>query len=197
MRLAMTSTKGGTGKTTSAVYLATAFHETGRTLLVDADPQGSALLWSQQGEGLPFPTISLPVTDLHKRLTDIGQDYVHVVIDTPPGDVAIIRSAILAAQTALVPVTPTGLDINRMRPTFELLAEMEGVNPVEVGVLLTKVRRGTRSAREAREVLAEMQYPILDAEIPLAEAYAVSFGTVPEIGAYADVFAELPTEVAV
>lgn len=197
MRLAMTSTKGGTGKTTSAVYLATAFHETGRTLLVDADPQGSALLWSQQGEGLPFPTISLPVTDLHKRLTDIGQDYVHVVIDTPPGDVAIIRSAILAAQTALVPVTPTGLDINRMRPTFELLAEMEGVNPVEVGVLLTKVWRGTRSAREAREVLAEMQYPILDAEIPLAEAYAVSFGTVPEIGAYADVFAELPTEVAV
>ncbi len=197
MRLAMTSTKGGTGKTTSAVYLATAFRETGRTLLVDADPQGSALLWSQQGEGLPFSTISLPVTDLHKRLTDIGQDYVHVVIDTPPGDAAIIRSAILAAQMALVPVTPTGLDVNRMRPTFELLAEMEGVNPVEVGVLLTKVRRGTRSAREAREVLAEMQYPILDAEIPLAEAYAVSFGTVPEIGAYADVFAELATGVAV
>ena len=48
MRLALISTKGGTGKTTSAVYLATALHRIGRTLLVDADPQLSALTWSQQ-----------------------------------------------------------------------------------------------------------------------------------------------------
>lgn len=192
MRLAMTSTKGGTGKTTSAVYLATAFHETGRTLLVDADPQGSALLWSQQGDGLPFPTVSLPVSDLHKRLGDLGQGYDHVVIDTPPGDTTIIRSAVIAAEVTLVPVTPTGLDLNRMRPSFELIAETEALTPVEVGVVLTKVRRGTRSARDARAVLSELQYPTFDAEIPLAERYAGSFGTVPtDFGAYAAVFTEL------
>lgn len=196
MRIATVNTKGGTGKTTSAVFLAIGLHRQGRTLLVDADPQASSLLWSQQGEGLPFPTISLPVRDLHKRLTELGKDYEHVVIDTPPGDLGIIRSAVLAVQTAIVPVAPTGLDLNRMRPTFELLAELEASNPVEVGVLLTKVRRGTRSAGEARQVLDELGYPILETEIPLTEAYAGSFGTVPaDLSAYADLLGELSGQV--
>jgi chromosome partitioning protein len=179
MRLAVVNTKGGTSKTTSAVYLAAGLYRRGRTLLVDADPQGSALLWSQQGGGLPFTTVSLPVRDLPRRLEDLGQDYASIVIDTPPGDVGIIRSAILAVDLAVVPVSPTGLDLNRMRPTFELLAELEAVNPVNVGVLLTKVRRRTRSAAVIRAVLEERGYPVLDAEVPLAEAYASSFGTAP------------------
>jgi hypothetical protein len=60
-------------------------------------------------------------------------------------------------------------------------------------VLLTKVRRGTRSRREARDVLTELDYPVMDTEIPLAEwPYAVSFGTSPsEFGAYDDLLAEL------
>jgi hypothetical protein len=60
-------------------------------------------------------------------------------------------------------------------------------------VLLTKVRSGTRSRREAREALLELDYPVLDTEIPLAEwPYAVGFGTAPrEFGAYDDLLAEL------
>lgn len=192
MRLAVVNTKGGTSKTTSAVYLASGLHGHGRTLLVDADPQGSALLWSQQGGGLPFTTVSLPVRDLPRRLHDLGQAYSSVVIDTPPGDVGIIRSAVMAVDLAIVPVSPTGLDLNRMRPTFELLAELEAVNPVSVGVLLTKVRRGTRSAIAIRTVLEERGYPVLDAEVPLAEAYASSFGTAPtDLGHYRLVLDEL------
>lgn len=192
MRLATVSTKGGTGKTTSAVFLATGLHGHGRTLLVDADPQSSSLLWSQQGEGLPFSTISLPTKDLHKRLGDLGRGYDHIVIDTPPGDLAIIRSAVLAVDTAIVPVSPTGIDLNRLLPTFEILAELEAVNPVEVGVLLTKVRKGTRSAGGARQVLNELGYPVLDTEIPLAEMYAGSFGVLPDhLGAYDNLLREL------
>lgn len=192
MRLAVVNTKGGTSKTTSAVYLASGLHRLGRTLLVDADPQGSALVWSQQDGGLPFTTVGLPVRDLPKRLLDLGRDYAHVVIDTPPGDTAIIRGAIIAAELAIVPVSPSGLDLNRVRPTFELLAELETVNPLSVGVLLTKVRRGTRSAGVIRSVLEERGYPVLETEIPLAEAYASSFGTVPqEVGHYGRVLSEL------
>lgn len=192
MRLAVVNTKGGTSKTTSAVYLAAGLHRRGRTLLVDADPQGSALLWSQQGEGLPFTTVSLPVRDLPRRMGDLGQDYAFVVVDTPPGDLGIIRPAIMAVDLAIVPVSPTGLDLNRVRPTFELLAELETLNPVNVGVLLTKVRRRTRSAAVIRTVLEERGYPVLDAEIPLAEAYASSFGTAPtDLAHYGAVLDEL------
>ena len=90
-------------------------------------------------------------------------------------------------------MSPTGLDLNRISPTFEILAEIGVSHPVDVGVLLTKVRRGTRSRREARDVLTELEYPVMETEIPLAEwPYAVSFGTSPpEFGAYDDLLAEL------
>jgi chromosome partitioning protein len=192
LRIATVNTKGGSGKTTSAVFLAVGLHQQGRTLLIDADPQSSSLLWSQQGEGFPFSTVSLPVNDLHKRLDELGKGYDHIVIDTPPGNLGIIRSAVLTVETVIVPVSPTGLDFNRMRPTFELLAELEAANPVDAGVLLTKVRRGTRSAGGARQVLDELGYPVLDTEIPLAELYAGSFGSVPVfLGAYEQLLDEL------
>lgn len=194
MRLALISTKGGTAKTTSAVFLASALHRQGRTLAVDADPQGSLLSWSSGG-GLAFTVVSLPVKDIHRRLADLAADYEHVVIDTPPGELGIIRSAVLAVPLVVVPVSATGLDIDRLRPTWDMLADLEPTHPLglEVAVLLTKVRRGTRSRREAREVLTELGYPVLETEIPLAESpYAVSFGTSPaEFGAYEDLLAEL------
>lgn len=186
------NSKGGVGKTTTAVFLAAGLHQRARTLLVDADPQQSALLWSQQDPIFPFTVVSLPVRDLHRRLADLGHGYEHVIVDTPPGDSGIIRSAVMAVDTVIVPASPTGLDLNRLLPTFELLAELEPVHPVGAGVLLTKVRRGTVSARGVREVLAEVGYPVLDTEIPLAEAYAGSFGLAPiDLGQYADLITEL------
>jgi chromosome partitioning protein len=191
MRLAAVNMKGGVGKTTTCVYLSTLLHRQGRTLAVDTDPQGSLLSWSS---GLPFTVVSLPVQDVHRRLADLAAGYDHVVIDTPPGDTAIIRSAVLAVPLVIVPVSATGLDIDRMSPTWDLLSEIEPAHPLglAVGVLLTRVRRGTRARTEAREVLTDLQYPVLETEIPLSERFSVTFGATPtDFGAYEDLLTEL------
>ncbi len=194
MKIATVNTKGGVGKTTTAVYLAAGLHCTGRTLLVDADRQQSATRWSETEDWPPdLPVVARASADLHRHLPSLGAGFDHVIVDTPPGDLGVIRSAVMAVDMVIVPVAPTGLDVDRMRPTWDLLTEIEPVHPsLVVGVLLTKVRARTLSARGVREVLAQIGYPVLDTEIPLAEQYAGSFGFMPaDLGRYGDLLTEL------
>jgi chromosome partitioning protein len=179
MRIAIVNLKGGTGKTVTAVYLAAALAVRGRTLLVDADPQGSALSWSEEAEGLPFAVVGLPVRDLHKRLNDVLPGLMHAVVDTPPGDRLIVRSAITAVGVILVPIPPSIIDLDRLRPTLDLIAEVDATSPTQTFVLLTRVRAATRSGRLTREILGGMGVSLLDAQIPLRESLSTSFGTIP------------------
>ena len=189
MRLAVVNLKGGTGKTTSATALACALNARGRTLLVDADPQGSALAWSEEAS-FPFPTIGLPVRDLHTRLVQIGPDYDHIVIDTPPGIQAIVRSSVLAADTILIPLAPSGVELRQMGPTFQLLAELEPHTPV-LRVLLTQVHTRTVASRVARDLLAHVEVPLLQTEVPHRQSYRTAFGALPVTEHYEAVLAEL------
>lgn len=69
--------------------------------------------------------------------------------DAPPGRKATIKSAVMAAEALLVPIAPTSVDVDLLRPTYKLLAEIEPVHEVGSAVVLTKMRYGTNSARES------------------------------------------------
>jgi chromosome partitioning protein len=192
MRVALLNTKGGVGKSTTAVYLATGLAARGRTLLVDADLQQTVLRWSElAGDGFP-PTVGLPVRDLHRRLAEVAAGYDHVVIDTPPGNPGISASAARAADVVVIPTSPTLVDIDRLRPTLELLTDVEDTHPVALRVLLTRVRARTIAASGARDYLDRHQLPLLRQPITLREAYGSSFGlVVGDLGEYAAVLEEL------
>jgi chromosome partitioning protein len=197
--VAIAGRKGGVGKTTTAVHLAAGFAREDRTLLVDADPQGSALAWSERAgslskDGRGLVTIGLPVKDLHRRVHELAQDYATVIIDTPPGegDIAITRAALMAADAVVVPLSPTLLDSDTLVATVDLLAETE---PLErerpFAVVLTKVRQRTKSAASIRQALTDLGVPVLTAEVPLRESISLSFGhPIPPDTPYASVLTE-------
>ena len=197
MKVAVANLKGGTGKTISAFFLAAALARYGKTLLVDCDPQGSALSWAEGAEDdgghLAFSVMGLPVRDVHRKLKGFEGDYTHVVLDTPPGEMAITRSALLAADTALVPVPPTAIDLDRVMPTLELVAEVEPLNDLSFQVLLTRVRRISREGRDARLVMEEMGLPVMATEVPQLSFYSDSFGEAVNgrLGEYEHVAQEL------
>ncbi len=72
MRVTVLNLKGGTGKTTTAVYLAGGLARNGRTLLIDADPQRSALSWSEAAGGFAFP-VTNPEISKATSLKDVPQ----------------------------------------------------------------------------------------------------------------------------
>ncbi|QEE09681.1 AAA family ATPase [Bartonella kosoyi] len=113
MIIGLLNQKGGVGKTTLSVNLAASFSRTGaRVLLIDVDPQGSALDWAAAREEAPlFSVVGLPRATVHKEITQIGHSYDYIIIDGPPRVTDLARSALMASDFVLIPVLPSPYDI--------------------------------------------------------------------------------------
>jgi chromosome partitioning protein len=173
--------KGGTSKTTSAVYLAHVWAASGAAvLLVDADPQGSSLRWSEQAPAF-VPCVGLAVRDLHRRLPGIvGDRYDAVVIDTPPleQETGVVQSVLRAAHQVVVPMAPTMIEVDRLPPVWRAMDDVEPLRdgPVDATVLLTRVVHNASSTDAVRGMVAASGHKVLTATIPRLERYALAFG---------------------
>ena len=178
MIVAFLNQKGGVGKTTLALHLAGAWSARGRrVLVVDADPQASALDWADQRlrEGLPrlFGVLGLARETLHKELPDRASENDHLIIDGPPRVAGIARSALLAADLVLIPAQPSPFDGWASSEMLRLLDEARIFRPeLRARMPLTRCAARTVIARETAEALADQDPPMLASRVGQRVAFA-------------------------
>lgn len=185
--------KGGAGKTTGAVHLATALSQRGAAVcLVDADAQASARRWhrkaAQVGEPLPFTLEFLPTPDLTADIDGLAAAYSHVLIDVGPGNADVMLAAIAVADLVVIPLNAREDDREQAKKTHED-CDRFGVAHV---ALMSRVKTSERgSVAITREYCRDLGIPLLHSVVWDLVAIGDAFGGLPTSDAYLPVLAEL------
>lgn len=186
--IAVIQQKGGVGKSTITANLAAELIQLKRSvILLDLDPQQSLTQWAQMGDGLLKGRVRPVDVDERKHqafraaVDTAKRESDHVLLDSPPGFPEAGMLAALVADIALLPVTPSPLDLLAAKQALELMREAQrqrgGKRPV-IAFIPSKVVQSTTLGRDLPEnlkALGEVVLPGISQRIAVAEAVLEGF----------------------
>jgi chromosome partitioning protein len=171
--IALVGNKGGAGKTTLCVNLASALAARGPVVILDADPQRSSLQWRQLSDNENAVPVVDAVDAVEAAIASARADFTHVVVDCPPSVHAEQTGQVLSlCDLALVPVQPSPLDLWATVHIEDKVAAARQTNAALRAVLvINQLEPRTRLSKMMRQALAELALPAAETAIRRRMAY--------------------------
>lgn len=179
MIISILNQKGGVGKTTLSVHIASTLALAGnKVLLIDADVQRSALDWAASRDANPiFSVVGISKNTIHKEVQLLKQNYDYIVIDGPPRVYDVARSAIAASDIILIPVQPSPYDVWSAKEVVDLINEVKEplqiYKKIKAAFIINRKISNTVIGRDVVEALEQYKdIPVLKSYITQRVAYA-------------------------
>jgi len=160
--ISLIARKGGVGKTTLAVNLASEMAAEGaRVHVLDADPQRSASVWAASGAGFLAGRVTAVSATDEKAFQEaiarlaLGNDI--LVIDTPPGFTEPALLAAAASDLVLLPSGASPLDLAAARDAIVLCRHLQKKNPTGRPAIALIPSRFIPNSGLARELAGSLQ----------------------------------------
>ncbi|ATS67089.1 ParA family protein [Xanthomonas citri] len=173
------ASKGGVGKTTIATNLAAhAALQGQRTVLADADPQGSSTRWAERRASLESAVLPIDATKRRSWQSAVPDGTDTLIVDAPAGAMAENLSGFLDHVDAIVvPVLSSALDIEAVVGFLNTLAKVPRVHQrkLPVGLVLNRARPWTQTSQQAADMIGSWPYPLVT-QLRDTQAYVVMAG---------------------
>jgi chromosome partitioning protein len=182
--ISMASRKGGAGKSTLTAHLAGLCHQAGhRTIVIDADPQGSLTLWhSLRPERQPDLRSGARGIDRALAMAMV-EGYEWAFIDTAASMWVVAQEAIRAATMVLIPARPGFFDLNAVRET--VAAARERNKPYAVVLNATPVKRDEKEAPaviQSRAFFDTLGIPVWAGQVSQRTGFVLTLAAGASIG---------------
>ncbi len=153
--------KGGVGKSTTCVHFIYWLSQIKKknVAVIDADGQSSTSNWLEVMQ-LKIPVYRITDPDeLADQVPELEQDVNYLVIDNAGNLGDATRCTLLTASLAVIPVTPSGLDMMSAASAVRMVKQIQKARKglPSAGIFINRAIKNTKLLKESQQLLTEIE----------------------------------------
>ena len=173
--ITVANSKGGVGKSTTSVHLASWLHDLGHSvILADCDTQQSSSEWINEARPDIRAVRMTNPTQILDELPVLAEEADYIIADGPGSQTETSRALLLRADTAIIPCKASMLEVRALAEATKVLRQAQDIRggiPHAI-IVLSMVGKKYRLTNDMREAAMALDLPIASTPWVLRQIYA-------------------------